>query len=110
MKFVILASLLFSFTSFAKDMNLSCKASFNMETVFESEVTLGNEKVNVGEFENFIYFVTQKADGRVELQSHDMDEPSRSYATASLKNVGDYVELSIWNRAYIMDVRCTLLN
>ncbi len=110
MKMIVLVSLLFSFSSFAKEMNFSCKATYNMETVLDTKATLGEQKVNFGGFDNFNYSLSQQADGKIELQSYDVSEPSRSYAVASVKNPGDYVELSIWNRNFVMGVRCTLHN
>lgn len=110
MKFLTLASLLMSFSSFAQAQNFLCKATYNLETVLKEKVSLEKSPVTFGGFESFTFHLQRKADGRIELQASNMDEPSRSYATAALKNTGDNVELSVWTNQYIMEVRCTLLD
>lgn len=107
----IVASLiaLSSISAFAHETKLQCKATYNMDTVLETEVTLGHSERNksFGEFEAFQFFLTDVGNGIIELQSLNNNEPSRSYATAKMAEAGSYVELSIWTRDYLLEVRCT---
>jgi hypothetical protein len=98
-----------SMNSFAHETKLQCKATYNMDTVLETEVTLGHAERNksFGEYEGFQFFLSDNGSGIVELQSLNIYEPSRSYATAKISEAGSFVELSIWTREYILEVRCT---
>lgn len=87
---------------------LFCKALYNNETVLAHEVEVKNERATFGEFDEFTFYLTAKNDNKVELQSYNAADPSRSYATAILKDAGDVVELSIWNNFHILDVQCKL--
>lgn len=112
MKLMIAGILLLSSTAFAKEMKFDCRTSFNGQVVGRTMVPLMNQRspMPFAKFESFSYFLAPKADGKIELQSFNIADPSRSYASASIKVPGDYVELSIWNNAYLMEVRCTLAN
>lgn len=93
----------------SSEMNLKCTAIHNLDKVMETEIKLkqtDKEKV-IGEFEGFKFMVSSKGDNLIEIQSLNLDEPSRSYATGKVDNHGSYVELSVWNRNYILDFRCT---
>lgn len=107
----LLASLivLSSVSAFAHETTLQCKATYNMDTVLETAVTLGHSERNksFGEFEGFQFFLSDIGSGVVELQSYNNMEPSRSYATAKISEAGSFVELSIWTRDYLLEVRCT---
>lgn len=107
----LLASLiaLSSVSAFAHETTLQCKATYNLDTVLETAVTLGHSERNksFGEFENFQFFLTDKENGIIELQSYNNLDPSRSYATAKISEPGSYVELSIWTRDFLLEVRCT---
>ncbi len=98
-----------SMTAFAHETKLQCKATYNLETVLETEVTLGHSERNksFGEFDMFQFFLTDKGNDVIELHSLNNNEPSRSYATAKMVEVGSFVELSVWTRDYILEVRCT---
>ena len=112
MKYLSLAilALTLSTVASAKVQSLKCVATYNADKVLETEVkldTTSTASLSFGEAEGFQFFLTNTKEGAVELQALNIYEPSRTYATAKLKEVGSYVELSIWNRAFIMEVRCT---
>ena len=107
----ILAIILATFESWAsRDLNLRCTAIHNLDKVIETEIILKStdKDITFGEYEDFKFIISSKGDETIEIQSLNILEPSRSYATGKLKLPGSFVELSIWNRAYILDVRCTL--
>ena len=97
-----------SFSAFA-ETKLQCKATYNLDTVLETEVTLNNSERNksFGEYEGFQFFLSDNGNNIVELQMLNIYEPSRSYATAKISEAGSFVELSIWNREFLLEVRCT---
>ncbi len=111
LKSLIVLSALLSSQAFAKDLNLKCVATYNADKVLETELTLasGARSISFGEAQGFDFFLTHTGDNTVELQALNIDEPSRSYATAKLTDSSSFVELSIWKREFIMEVRCTLI-
>ena len=106
-----LATILATFELWASgDLKLKCIANHNLDKVLETNITLkptDNDKT-LGEYEEFKFIISSKGDETIEIQSLNIVEPSRSYATGKLTHPEDFVELSIWNREYILDVRCTL--
>ena len=111
LKLILALSILLSTQAFAKDFNLKCMAKYNADKVLETEVKLagGARGVSFGEAEGFEFILTQSGEKTVELQAHNIFGESRSYATAQLTDASSYVELSLWNREFIMEVRCTML-
>jgi hypothetical protein len=109
MKSLILSAL-FTLPAFAQDYNLKCVASYNSEKVFEQELLLsqGQRALKFGSVEDFDFILSSNKDQTVELQVLNVNEPSRSYATAKLKEKDAYVELSIWKREFLLEVRCTV--
>lgn len=93
----------------SNDLKLTCTAIHNLDKVVETEVVLSSEDKNrtFGEYQEFKFIISSKQDEKVEIQSLNINEPSRTYATGQLSTPGSYVELSVWNREYILDVRCT---
>lgn len=111
MKYILIASALLSSQVFAKDLTLNCFAKSNLIKVFESQVALKDGQTNLtfGGFEGFDFLISSKANNVVELQLLNVEEPSRTYATATLNAAGSFIELSQWKRDYILDVRCDVL-
>jgi hypothetical protein len=107
---LVLCALLGS-QAFAKDLNLKCVATYNADKVLEKELTLatGARSLSFGEAEGFEFFLTHSGESTVELQALNIDEPSRTYATAKLTDATSFVELSIWKREFIMEVRCSVI-
>ncbi len=106
---LIIFALFFSLSAPAKDLKLKCTAHHNLDLVIEEVIVLqpGAKNKVFGTFEDFRFYVTDKGADAIEVHAFNGSEPSRTYATAKLKNEGDYVEASVWNRELILDVRCT---
>lgn len=110
MKKLMIASLLaLSSTAVFANTTLNCKATYNLETVFETEVQLakGERNKSFGGFEAFQFFLSDNGNNVIELQSLNNTDPSRSYATAKISDAGSFVELAIWTRDFLLEVRCT---
>lgn len=110
MKIILLVfPLLVSFGALASGHKLTCIASYNSEKVLETSFTLNPKERNksFGEIESFEFFVSENSDEMIELQAYNINEPSRSYATANLSKLSSFVELSIWKREFLMEVKCT---
>lgn len=107
MKWILILATFISANAFA---NFHCEVSYNLETVLAGEAELKNSKIQLGEFQQFRFYLSKKNDGKVELESYNMEDPSRSYAASFVKEIGDTVELSIWNNFHIMTAKCTLAN
>lgn len=108
---LVALSLALSSMASAKVQSLKCVATYNADKVLETEVQLDTARttsLSFGEAEGFEFFLTNTKEQAVELQALNIYEPSRSYATAKLTDVGSFVELSIWKREFIMEVRCTM--
>ena len=111
MKIITIAlGLLVSTMSFAKEYKLSCEARHNYDLVVQTEVTLGEKERNksFGVFNEFEFFLSSNGNDIIELQTLNNYDPSRSYATAKMTEAGSIVELSIWRRDFLLEVRCTL--
>ena len=109
MKTLITSILFLTSIAFAEAQTFQCKATYNLETAFDRKINLEDTPITFGEAEAFNFHLQRKDDGRIELQASNMEEPSRSYATALIKNPGDNVELSVWTNFYIIEARCTLI-
>lgn len=96
--------------AFAEAQTFNCKATYNLEPIFDKKVNLEKEPITFGSAEAFHFHLQKKVDGRIELQASNMEEPSRSYATAVIEKAGDNVELSVWTNFYLMEVSCTLVD
>ena len=110
MKYILLVcSLFMSLGAIAGGLNLSCVATYNSTKVLETSFTLNPKERNksFGEIEGFEFLVSENSTEVIELQAYNMYEPSRSYATANLSQPSSFVELSIWKREFLMEVKCT---
>lgn len=108
-KFITLFALVSAFN--ANAMDLSCTALHNMDIVLDTKISVqeGERNKSFGEYDQFRFFVTAAKNNQIEIQSLDLSTPARSYATAKLTEKGSFVELSVWSRDYLLEVRCTLL-
>lgn len=102
-------AVIMSFPALAAGHKLSCEATYNSEKVLETSFTLNPKERNksFGEFEGFEFLISENAGELIELQAYNMYEPSRTYATAKLIETNSFVELSIWKREFLLEVRCT---
>lgn len=109
-KIIIITSLLISTTTFAKALTLTCEASYNLNKVFSTEITLneGERDLRIGEHEEYEFFITSKGQGVVELQALNVIEPSRSYSEMKLTKDSPSIKMTIWKRESILDLACTL--
>lgn len=108
-KSILILTGLLSFQAFAKDLDLRCIASHNTQVVLDRNVKLlsGSRGVFFGKAAGLDLFLTHSGESTVELQALNPYEPSRTYATAILTETGTFVELSIWKRDFVAEVRCT---
>ena len=106
MKSLLLAALFISSTAMA--MELRCEAKYNAETVLSTAISL-KDKAAIGEIEGFRFMANAKAQNVVEIEAYNAFEPSRTYATGSVDKVGAFVDLAVWKREFLMEVRCTRL-
>ena len=106
MKILLLTALFVSSSAFA--MELRCEAKYNSETVLSTTISL-KDKAGIGEIEGFRFMATAKAQNTVEIEAYNAYEPSRTYATGSLDKAGAFVDLAVWKREFLMEVRCTRL-
>lgn len=98
-----------SATSFASNQTISvnCTATHNYKVVIEQqlEIAPGSVGNKIGEYEGFSVIYNQR-DHSSELELYNVNEESRSYAKAQLRNVGDQIELARWTRESIFEVKC----
>lgn len=110
LKLTTLFLLMTSYSLQAKTIELMCEAKINTTKVFQKSVTLQeNEKNHVfGEFEEFTFYISSKGNDVLELQTLNHIEPSRTYATGKVNSQHSYIDLAIWKREFLLEVRCTL--
>ncbi len=87
-----------------------CEATYNTDSILKTEVKLGANERNkaIADLEEFVFYLSDNKNNVVELQTLNRYEPTRTYATAKVMNPGDFVQLSIWKREYLLEVTCTL--
>lgn len=92
-------------------MELICEVKNSLDPVFQQKVVLqeGDKNKLIGDFNEFSFYLTSKGNRIVELQTLNQIEPTRSYATGILREKNDFIDLAIWKRDYLMEVRCSLL-
>ncbi len=110
MKAFLLSSLILSSPLFAAQ-TFECSGFLNGKLDFIGEVTLAQGQKNqaVGQSSELEFMMSSVQSNNVELQGYNFTEPSRSYSTATLATKGDVVELAIWKREFLVEVKCTLL-
>lgn len=109
MKFPLVL-LLLSAQAFAGSIELHCEASYNLEKVLQRTVSLEENEKNkaFGDFNEFTFYISSKGKDVLELQVLNHNEPSRIYATSVVNADHNFVDLSIWKREFLLDVRCSL--
>lgn len=108
-KLLVLIVLLCSFAAHASTMELLCEASYNTSKVLQKKVLLEeNEKNQVfGEFEEFTFFISSKGKNVIEIHALNNNEPSRTYATGVINSDQSFIDLAVWKREYLLEVRCS---
>lgn len=107
MKSLLISSLLLVTTNvFAMDFH--CEATYNNNVIVSQDVTLSSNERNkaFAEVDEFVFYLSDNGKNVVELQTLHMYEPTRSYATALITSPGQFVQLSIWKRDYLLEVIC----
>lgn len=108
---LLIVSILIATSAYAQDFQLKCQADYNSDTILDTTVHLkeNTKDLKLGGNDQFQFILTNKQGTVVELQVYNRYEPSRTYATSNLSGPSEFVELSIWNRDFILEARCTLL-
>lgn len=99
---------LVSFNAFSADF--SCRYLWNLEEVYQNNVTIadGAKNVAIAEVEQYTFFITSLSGNKYELQALDNNIPARTYAVARVSSESPELGLVIWNREHIMEVSCSL--
>lgn len=109
----LLLSLLFlcSFSVEARELLLKCEASHNSDKLFSVETKLpeGQRNSLIAKAEEFEFLVTSAKNNVVEIQVYNSFDPSRTYASSDLSK-SRHVELVVWRRDSLLEMRCTLIN
>jgi hypothetical protein len=107
--FVSIILLLSPLMAYSQEFKLNCQARYNAQKVMETVLTLNeNERhKTIGEFNDLIFIISAKENDHIELQSYSFQEPSRSYATGKLSEKSSFIELALWKKDSLLEVRCT---
>ena len=110
MKPFLLLSLILSSPLLAAQ-TFRCSGFLNGKLDFIGEVSLAQGQKNqaVGQSGELEFMMSSVGINNVELQGYNFNEPSRSYSTATPTTKGDVVELAIWKREFLVEVKCILL-
>lgn len=105
---ILLLLALASFAASAAEMTLQCRGYRNYEILLENEVRIGDleKNIQVGELEEYQIIVSSLGNDKIELQGYNMSEPSRTYATTTMAKAGDMIELAVWKREFLLEVKC----
>jgi hypothetical protein len=107
-RLLILLTIIHCYNAFSKDQVLKCQASYNTDVILETEVSLkkGEQNKLFGELAGLQFFLSDKGNNSIEVQAVNNYEPSRNYASAKFVDPSSFLELSIWKRDYLLEVRC----
>jgi hypothetical protein len=109
LKIIIFILLALPLCATAQALNLQCTAKHNLDLIVEEDIQLSSGVKNklIGSFDDFRFYVSDKGDDMIEVHAYSISLSSRTYATARLKSSEDFVEASVWNREFMLDLRCT---
>jgi hypothetical protein len=109
--FFILGLMMLSSSAQANDLWFRCTGTHNSENILNTKVRLspGQRTLYLGGSERYQFILGSLGNNTVELQAYDSWGPSRSYAMAVVNSPASFVEVSVWKREHLMEVRCTLL-
>jgi hypothetical protein len=93
----------------AGEITLHCQGTRNYEVVMEQEVKLADlqKNLSVGQVGEYEVIVSSLGNNKIELQGYDSTAPSRTYSTTVINKSGDTMELAIWTREFIFEVKCS---
>lgn len=88
---------------------LTCLVQYNGSDIFTRKVQFepGIQMVSIGEVADYELMIRDLGKNHFELQGYNSLEPSRTYATATIGNSSDLLQLSIWKREHLLEVICT---
>lgn len=94
----------------AMAMKMNCQVKHNTTLVFQNSLEIGAQEKNkvIGEYNGFTFFLSSLGNSVLELQVYNQEEPSRTYSTAVINQNHSFVDLAIWKREFLMEVRCSL--
>lgn len=107
MKTLLLSSLVLASVP-AHAFTLDCSGFLNGSLDFIDEVSInpGQKNVAVGESGEYEFVLSALAEDKFELQGYNFNEPSRTYSIAKITKTGDVVELAVWKREFLIEVKC----
>lgn len=108
--FTSIAATLILFSANVIASELDCIISINLEPVSYMSVTTEiGKKVLIDSGEGIAAYITQKDESFYSLEVFIADHDMRGYSEGSLAKVNDKLNFSVWDRARVLDVSCTLL-
>lgn len=109
MKKLIIALALSLSSSALLAEELFCTVSVNFETVAEVQLQVEpTQKEAYVMADAFSFYVTNKGQGKFELEIFNADEPSRSYAEGFLRTKEDTLAWTLWSRDMLLETKCKL--
>lgn len=110
MKALVIAAALFFVAPKLYSEELFCAVRMNLETVAETQLTLGsNERVMFAQVGDYVFYITNKNHSKFELEIFDGNNLSRSYAQGVLKVATDDVMWTLWSRDILLETSCKLI-
>ncbi len=107
MKSLILMFLTFSLNTFAESMD--CTGIHNTAIVFTQRVIINSRSEFVLPKMDYLSSkIKSMGNNQFEIEVFDPSNPSRSYATAIMKNKNDFVKWANWDREAIFEIACVL--
>ena len=107
MKTLILIFLSLSLKSFAETMD--CTGVHNTKIVFAQRVTISSRsEFMLPKMDYLTSKIKAMGNNQFEIEVFDPSNPSRSYATAIMKNANDFVKWANWDREAIFEIACVL--
>ena len=88
---------------------VNCEIKFNLDTVSTTTVTtVPNQKIVIDDIDQAAAYITEETNGQFTLEAYLPDFDARIYGQGNLVNAGDKISASIWGRAAIVDITCSL--
>ena len=103
-----LALILGTMAPLAQAFEMKCEGYLNGQMLWSTcaDVEADTRAHVVGELGDVEIQVSSTPRGQVELLGYNFIEPSRSYSTASMTQSGDRIELALWKREFLVEVKC----
>lgn len=106
--FVLGFSSLFSSHAFAE--NFQCEVKVNATTLISKKVTsLRGQKIPIGETQQIRAFLTENQIHLFTLEAFLPSVEARVYSQATMRAVGDVINLSYWDRDVLYELQCNAI-